>query len=226
MRRRARHQRRFSARRDQGALRLGPRNLADGPVFSYRADCPRLPWSRGSHEPPQRGTCPRARPPTSPQNRSSRSGLLPGTFQPPGQTSTRSLAQPRTRPPPTRTKAVRWKDLINTGTRLDPDTHQTPRRRLRTHRPGRPRHLGTSDQLLLRPDRHPRADAGARRDGHPTPQRANSRPRIAQARHRAPHSEHQPPPRRRLPPARAGGQDFIPDALNAWFDHVGIPDAS
>ncbi|TMR10236.1 hypothetical protein ETD86_40390 [Nonomuraea turkmeniaca] len=140
------------------------------------------------------------------------------TFQPPGESSKHSLAQPRTRP--TRTKAVKWTDLINTGTRLDEDT--IDRMNDAIGRTG----LGLQgvweaainwycDQLGIPTKMPPDSDKNIPRPTAPaadpdsltlitariTP---NTRYRLVAGCHQE----------------EQGGQEFIPTALNAWFDHL------
>jgi hypothetical protein len=131
------------------------------------------------------------------------------------------LAQPRTRSAPTRTKAVRWTDLVNTGTRLDEDTIE--RLDDACERTG----LGVQgvweeainyycNQLGIPAEMPP----GSERDPLPRPSAPAADPdslklitaRIA------------PNTRARLVAGchmeEMGGQEFIPAALNAWFDHL------
>ncbi|MFI7136189.1 hypothetical protein ACIBQ1_61845 [Nonomuraea sp. NPDC050153] len=141
------------------------------------------------------------------------------TFQSPDEG--RSLAQPRTRSTPTRTKAVKWTDLINTGTRLDPDTLE------RLDAACEITGLGVQgvweeaityycDRLGI-PAEMPE---GSEKEPIPRPSapaadpesltlitariKPNTRARLIAGCH---HEE-------------LGGQEFIPQALNAWFDHL------
>lgn len=148
------------------------------------------------------------------------------TFQPPTLADTRSLAKAPAGPAPTRTKAVKWTHLVKTGTRLDEDT--IDRLDDACQRTG----LGVQgvwesainyycDQVGVPAEMPP----GSERDPIPrsgtpvadpdsltlvtarlTP---NTRARIVAGCH----MEEQ------------GGQEFIPAALNAWFDHLDEADA-
>jgi hypothetical protein len=133
------------------------------------------------------------------------------------------LAQPRTRPAPNpgRTKAVQWTQLINTGTRLDEDTIE--RMDDACQRTG----LGVQgvweeainyycDQVGVPAEMPP----GSEREPIPRPTvpaadpdsltlvtarlTPNTRARLVAGCHQQ----------------GQGGQEFIPDALNAWFDHL------
>ncbi|MEW1847668.1 hypothetical protein AB0392_57750 [Nonomuraea angiospora] len=141
------------------------------------------------------------------------------TSQQPGDNA--SLAQPRTRSTPTRTKAVKWTDLVNTGTRLDEDT--IDRMNDAIERTG----LGLQgvweeaityycDQLGI-PAKMPE---GSEKDPIPRPSAPAADPEsltLITARIT-------PNTRARLIAGchqeELGGQEFIPAALNAWFDHL------
>jgi hypothetical protein len=141
------------------------------------------------------------------------------TFQPPGD-GKRSLAQPRTRPAPTRTKAVRWTELINTGTRLDEDT--IARLDDACDRTG----LGVQgvweeainyycDQLGIPAEMPEDSDMTVPRPTEPAADPASLKLITARI---------TPNTRARLVAGchveEQGGQEFIPAALNAWFDHL------
>jgi hypothetical protein len=136
------------------------------------------------------------------------------------------LAKPRTRSAPARTKAVRWTDLINTGTRLDEDT--LSRLDDACERTG----LGVQgvwekainyycDQLGIPANMPEHSDTTIPRSTSPaadpnslklitariTP---NTRARLSAGCHQQ----------------ELGGQEFIPTALNAWFDHLDESDQS
>ncbi|MEV4079173.1 hypothetical protein AB0J43_02620 [Nonomuraea fuscirosea] len=144
------------------------------------------------------------------------------TFQPPGGDDTHSLAKPRTRRrAPARTKAVTWTDRINTGTRLDEDTIE--RLNDACDRTG----LGVQgvwesainyycDRLGIPAEMPP----GTEREPIPRPSEPPADPDSLQliTVRLAPNT------RGRLVAGchleELGGQEFIPAALNAWFDHL------
>jgi hypothetical protein len=144
------------------------------------------------------------------------------TFQAPGDNA-RSLAKPRTRRAPARTKAVRWTDLINTGTRLDEDTiarldDACERTGLGVQGvweeainyycdrldPPIPAEMppGSENEPIPRPSQ-PAADPESLTliTARLTP---NTRARLVAGCHQK----------------GLGGQEFIPAALNAWFDQL------
>ncbi|MEU7855161.1 hypothetical protein [Nonomuraea sp. NPDC049141] len=151
------------------------------------------------------------------------------TFQPPGGTPG-SLAQPRTRrPAPARTKAVRWTDLINTGTRLDEDTIERMNDAVEDTGLGL---QGVWEEAInyycdrLDPAIPAELPPGTEKDPVPRPSEPAADPdslTLITARLT-------PNTRRRLLSGchqeKLGGQEFIPAALNAWFDHLNESDAT
>ncbi|MGR6921232.1 hypothetical protein ACU635_43910 [[Actinomadura] parvosata] len=140
------------------------------------------------------------------------------TFQPPGDDRA-SLAGPRTRP--SRRKSLQWTDRINTGARLDEDTIA------RMDEVCEHTSLGVQDiwesainyycdQIGIPAELPP----GTERERIPRPSEPAADPESLTL-----------ITVRLLPATRArlvagcrqeglGGQEFIPDALNAWFDHL------
>ncbi|WP_188194872.1 hypothetical protein [Nonomuraea sp. SYSU D8015] len=142
------------------------------------------------------------------------------TFQPPIP-GTHALAQPQTRsgPNPVRTRAVQWTKGINTGTRFDQDTiERMDLACARTglglqavweaainwycDRLGIPAEMppGSEKAAIPRPSERA-AEAGTLITVRITP---NTRARLVAGCHRT----------------GLGGREFIPQALNAWFDHL------
>ncbi|TMR87810.1 hypothetical protein [Nonomuraea basaltis] len=139
------------------------------------------------------------------------------TFQPPTPGG-KPLAKPQTRRAPARTKAVRWTDLINTGTRLDEDTIE--RLDDACQRTG----LGVQgvweeainyycDQLGIPAEMPPGSDMTVPRPSVPAADPESLKLITARL---------TPNTRARLVAGchleELGGQEFIPAALNAWFD--------
>ncbi|MEV0236796.1 hypothetical protein [Nonomuraea sp. NPDC050786] len=129
------------------------------------------------------------------------------------------MAKPRTRP--ARTKAVRWIDLINTGTRLDPDTMERLNDACDTTGLGLQGVWEAAinyycDQLGVPAEMPP----GSEREPIPRP----STPPGDTEQLKLVTTRLTPNTRARLVAGchveEQGGQEFIPAALNAWFDHL------